>query len=113
MKYMLLLLGDEQEWANMSEADRAALMERHDAFSRALGARNALLGGEELALSSTATTVRKEDGKAIVTDGPFAEVTEHLGGFYLIEAADLDEALSYARMLPEHVEIRPVIDHSA
>lgn len=111
MKYMLLLMGNEEEWANASEAERQAVMAKHDAFSRALAARNGFVAGEELALSSTATTVRKGGGKAVVSDGPFAEVTEHLGGFYLIEAADLDEALAFAKMLPEDVEIRPVIEH--
>ena len=76
-----------------------------------------MLGGEALDSIATATTVRVVDGKTITTDGPFAETKETLGGFYLVEAADLDEAISFAAMIPgaRHgcIEVRPVWDYGA
>ncbi len=111
MKYALLIYGKEADWANASPEEMTAIFAEHGRLSDALGARN--LAGEELDMTATATTVRTADGKSIVTDGPFAETVEHLGGFYLIEAADLDEALGYAKMLSGTVEVRPVVDHCA
>ncbi len=78
----------------------AAEMEEYNAFSQHLRDRNAMLGGEALDSVATATTVRVVDGKTITTDGPFAETKETLGGFYLVEAADLDEAIGFAAMIP-------------
>ncbi len=79
--------------------------------------RGALKAGEALHPSTTATTVRVRDGQTVATDGPFAETKEVLGGFYLVEAADLDEAIAYAAMIPGavhgSVEVRPVFDFSA
>ena len=76
-----------------------------------------MLGGEALDSVATATTVRVVDGQTITTDGPFAETKETLGGFYLVEAADLDEAIAYAAMIPgaRHgcIEVRPVWDYGA
>lgn len=109
MKYALLIYGKEDEWANAGPDDMAAIFAEHGRLSEALGASN--LAGEELDMSTTATTVRTANGDSIVTDGPFAETAEHLGGFYLIEAANLDEALAYAKMLSGTVEVRPVVDH--
>jgi hypothetical protein len=78
--------------------------------------RRALIAGEALDSITTATTVRVADGKTITTDGPFAETKETLGGFYLVEAADLDEAIGYAAMIPAAaqgcVEVRPVWDYN-
>jgi hypothetical protein len=71
-----------------------------------------VVGGEELQGPSTATTVSRRNGKVIVTDGPFIESKEVIGGFALIEVADLDEALAMAREWPGTVEIRPIVDHS-
>lgn len=111
MQYLLLIYGDEKVWASRDEQERQANNERHAKFMAMLRERGALLGGEELALASTATTVRNVD-RVGVTDGPYAETAEQLGGFYLIEAADLDAALEIARLLPEPiVEVRPVIAH--
>jgi hypothetical protein len=76
-----------------------------------------MLGGEALDSTATATTVRVVDGKTITTDGPFAETKETLGGFYLVDAADLDEAIAYAAMIPGAkrgcIEVRPVWDYAA
>jgi hypothetical protein len=108
MKYALLLYGDESVWQNATDAERAEIYAKHGAFLRLLEERDAIVGGAELANSSTATTVRKQGDDVLITDGPFAEMTEHLAGFYLVSARDLDEALEFARALPSGtVEIRP------
>ena len=113
MKFMLLMYGDEKAWESQDEQHEKEAYERHDRFTQMLLARNALVGGEELTGSTTATTVRNDGDRVGVTDGPYAETAEQLGGFYLIEAADLDEAIELAKRLPEPiVEIRPVVDHS-
>lgn len=113
MKYALLIYHDEQAWERSSEAEKAECYAQHGRLHEALNAKGAWLGGEELKPTATATTLRKNgSGEVLLSDGPFAETAEHLGGFYLIEAADLDEAIAYARMLPEGtVEIRPVMPH--
>jgi len=111
MKYLLLLVGEESVWVNASEEERRQMYAMHEKLGVELARKNAFVAGEELAHSSSATTVRNEGGKSLISDGPYAEVTEHLGGFYLIEAANLDEALGYAKMLPGTVEVRPVVEH--
>ncbi len=112
MKYALLIYDDEQLWAHATPEAREAIYAEHGKLGAALEARGALHGGEELHPTAMATTLRKRAGEVLITDGPFAETTEQLGGFYLIEAEDLDAAIAYARMLPDGtVEIRPVVDH--
>ncbi|KUL31021.1 YciI family protein [Actinoplanes awajinensis] len=112
-KFMLLIHGDEARWDAMTPAEWAAHGAAHQAFNDAAGAR--VLGGEQLEASSTATTVRSGSDSQLITDGPFLETKEVLGGFYLIEAADLDEVLKLVDLLPEvhashsGVEIRPVV----
>lgn len=112
MKYALLIYGDEKVWEARDENELRQNHERHARYMELLRSRNAMAGGEELTRSATATTVRNGEAGS-VTDGPYAETAEQLGGFYLIEAADLDEAIELAKQLPEPiVEIRPVVDHS-
>ncbi|GAA1000470.1 YciI family protein [Acrocarpospora macrocephala] len=112
MKYMLLLWGDEKPWAEAGPEERERLYAEHGRFNELLASRDAARGGEELALSSSATTVRKRDGETLLTDGPFAETVEQLGGFYLVEAKDLDEALEFAKACPSDVvEVRPVVEY--
>jgi hypothetical protein len=109
MKYALLIYGNEKVWESRDESELQQNHERHARYMELLRSRNAMAGGEELTRSATATTVRNGDSGS-VTDGPYAETAEQLGGFYLIEAADLDEAIELARRLPEPiVEIRPVV----
>jgi hypothetical protein len=111
MEYALLIYGDEKVWNSRGEEEAKEHTARHMRFAAKLQERGALRGGEKLALPGAATTLRQgTDGDAVsVTDGPFAETAEVFGGFYLIEAADLDEAIAVARELPEAVvEIRPV-----
>ena len=110
MEYALLIYGDEKVWASRDEEQNRENGERHGRFATMLAERNAMRGGKELAFASTATTLRRRDDDVSITDGPFAETTEVLGGFYLIEAADLDEAIALAKELPEGVvEIRPIV----
>ncbi|HEY5848530.1 MAG TPA: YciI family protein [Microlunatus sp.] len=119
MKYLVLLAGDESVESQMSEAEVRAEMADHDAFSQAASERGTILAGEALGDSATATTLRhvagKADGQIVLTDGPYAESVEHLGGFYLIEMADLDAMTELCALLPSwySVEIRPVVDPPA
>jgi len=114
MEYALLIYGDEKVWEARTDEERRALTARHETFARMLEERGAMRGGKELALAANATTLRRErenlDDAVSVTDGPFAETAEVLGGYYIIEAADLDEAIALARQLPELVvEVRPIV----
>jgi hypothetical protein len=118
MKYMLLLYGDESRWAEMSPEDAAQDVEAWSAFSKELTESGAFLAGEGLDPTTAAITVRIKDGEVVRTDGPFAETREQLGGFYLLECKDLDEAAGWAAKVPDlgeggSVEIRPVMDYEA
>ena len=113
-KYLLLIYGDDAKWAAMTEPETEALHAGHRAFNAAAG--TAVLGGHELEPPDVATTLRADAaGRAVPTDGPFLETKEAVGGYYLIEAADLDAAIALAGRLPEvhgghsGVEIRPVV----
>ncbi|WP_026928902.1 YciI family protein [Glycomyces tenuis] len=115
-KYLLLIHGDERRWAGMPDQERQALVEGHRALVAAAG--SAVLDGRELEPASVATTLRADaEGRLAVTDGPFLETKEAVGGYYLIEAGDLDEVMALAGHLYEAtaghsgVEIRPVVDH--
>ena len=111
MQYALLIYGQERS-EEVPEDLMAAQFGAYDRFTRYLRERGAMLAGEALEPTSTATTVRVVDGKTLTTDGPFAETKETLGGFYLVEAADLDEAVRFAAMIPGatagSIEIRPI-----
>jgi hypothetical protein len=113
MKYALLLYADPNAAAPGSGIEPAPSEEWTD-YTKALMNAGAMLGGEQLDVSDTATTVRVRQGERLLTDGPFAETKEHLLGFYLIEVAGLDEALSWAQRIPfigyGTVEVRPVVE---
>lgn len=98
----------------MTEAERAAEMAAYAAYSEEMGKRGAMLGGEPLAPPTSATTVRVRGGKVLTTDGPFAETKEHLGGFYMFQCKDLDEAIEIASKIPDaltgSIEIRPILE---
>jgi hypothetical protein len=117
MKYMLLLWGDESQWTEASEEELAAQMVQWDAFTEELTKAGGFVSGEGLQPTPTATTLRVEDGERILTDGPFVETKEQLGGFYVIDCKDLDEAIEWAAKTPTaqrgSIEIRPVIDYEA
>ena len=112
-KYLVLIYGDEQQWDTMSVLEEQRIDDGHVAFIAAAGA--GVLAGGALQPSATATSLRGgPDGRPVVTDGPFLETKEALGGYYLLEAADLDAAIALAGRLPElgaghsGVEIRPI-----
>lgn len=111
MKYMLLIYGDEQAW---DEATREQCYGESAQLAQELHARGLYLAASPLRPTATATSVRVRAGKRLVTDGPFAETREQLGGYFLIDAQDLDEAIDIAGRIPGArlgtVEIRPVID---
>jgi len=108
---MLLIYGNEQAW---TEAERADCFVESTALAHQLKANGQYLATAPLQPVATATTVQMRDGKRLVTDGPFAETREQLGGYYLIDAKDLDEAISIAARIPGArkgtVEIRPVLE---
>jgi hypothetical protein len=112
-KYLLLIYGNEQAWETRSPRERTELEEGHAAFAAAAG--DAILGGHELESTAAATSLRGSvGGRPTPTDGPFLETKEALGGYYLVEAPDLDAAIALAEKLPEvaaahsGVEIRPI-----
>jgi hypothetical protein len=113
MRYLLLLHGDEPAELAMTDDERRAVLSAHGAFSARLRGAGVLVGGEPLEPSDRSATVRfPPDGRSIVSDGPYAETKEQLGGYYVLECADRDEALHYAREVPHSpglvVEVRPI-----
>jgi hypothetical protein len=118
MKYMLLLYGDESKWFDATPEDLQRSMEEYEAFGREVTEAGAWVAGEGLEATNAATTLRLRDGETVLSDGPFAETREQLGGFYVLECADLDEAVRWAAKVPAaraggSIEIRPVIDYEA
>jgi hypothetical protein len=115
MVYMLMIYSDES-WVQNSPEEMSRVMEGHKALEDDLRRAGKFRGGGGLALSGSATMVRFRSGKPVVTDGPFAETKECFGGFYLVEAESLDEALGYARRIPglpnRAIEVRAVVHHS-
>ena len=114
MKYMLLIYHDEQSWAAINEAERQQIYTEYRKLRTELQSRGQFVTGSQLQPITTATSVRVRDGKELVTDGPFAETHEQLGGYFLIEAKDLDEATSIAARIPSArtgtIEIRPLVE---
>ncbi len=117
MKYMLSIFVDESAFAERTPDQMQEDMRRWDAYTRQAVEAGVHLGGEGLAPSATATTVRFEPGgEQFVSDGPFAETKEQLGGYYLLDCKDHDDALAWAKRLPVQggsVEVRPVMDYEA
>ena len=113
MQYALLIYQAPMD-REPTQAEGEVMMQEYGAFTQGLRDRNAMAAGERLHDATSATTVRIRDGKKVVTDGPFAETKEYLGGFYIIEAPSLDGALEAAAMCPGakygSVEVRPVFD---
>jgi len=112
VKYMLLICRDEPSWDKLSSAERQKIYADTVELSEELTSRGQYLGGFPLHPSSSATSVRVRDGKRLVTDGPFAETREQLGGYMIVDVKDLDEAIAVAGRIPlartSTVEIRPV-----
>jgi hypothetical protein len=117
MKYMLLIYDAEQDWGKLSEAEQGQMYAEYGQFSQEIKTSGHYLAGAQLHPIATASSVRLRDGKQLVTDGPFAETHEQLGGYYLVEAANLDEAVALAARIPSArmgtVEVRPVVEMGA
>jgi hypothetical protein len=113
MQYLLLIYWNEAAAAAEGEAGRAALMNEYRAFTQSIIQGGQFKAGDALKPTSTATTVTVRGGKTLTTDGPFAETREQLGGYYLIEAKDLDEAIAIAARVPTakfgSIEVRPIM----
>jgi hypothetical protein len=118
VKYLLSIYVDESQFEGRTEEEGRAAMELWDAYTTETKNAGAFVAGEGLQPTATATTVRGVDGKPRVTDGPFAETKEQLGGFYMLECKDIDEAIEWAGKIPSiafggSVEVRPVMDYDA
>lgn len=115
MKYLLLIYGEERHWDTLQDSDRQKIYKEYMAFTEDIKTSGHYIGGNELQPIGTASTVRVRNGKRAVTDGPFAETKEQLGGYYLVEAKDLDEALALAARIPSvrwgAIEVRPINAH--
>jgi hypothetical protein len=116
MKYLCLIYDEEKTFTSMPKAESDAFMGEYVAFTEGIKKSGHYLGGEALKPVHTATTVRVRNGKMSTTDGPFAETKEQLGGFYMIEARDLNDAIQVAAKIPSarlgSVEVRPIEDFS-
>jgi hypothetical protein len=113
MKYLLLIYESEAGFAGMSGEEQGKIFEEYMDYTKGIRKSGNYIGGEALQAISTATTVRVKNGKTITTDGPFAETREQLGGYYLVEAKDLDEAIKLAAGIPASrtgsIEVRPIL----
>jgi hypothetical protein len=109
---MAMIYEDEARWAGLSDEERTAIRERYDAFTREVREAGIMVGGNALGATGDATTVRVRDEETLVTDGPYAEVKEALGGYYLFECETIDDAVDWAARIPSaaygFVEVRPV-----
>ena len=112
MRYLVLMYQDEKVWADATSEERQQVMAAHEAFDKAVRNQASLVAGEALASEGETTTLRHEQDRPVLTDGPFAESAEQLGGFYLVDADDLDTMLALAKLLPHDytVEIRATVD---
>jgi hypothetical protein len=112
MQYLLMIYSNEAEYAKLDSATSQKMMEEYGAFTQSIIQSGNFKAGDRLQPATAATTVRVRDGKTLTTDGPFAETREQLGGYYLIEARDLDAALAIAARIPGarygSIEVRPI-----
>ena len=112
MRYALLICGDEKGMEATSPEEASANLNEYLAFGEEMGKRGVLQGGERLRPTTDATTVRVRDGEVLASDGPFAETKEQIGGFYLVDCKDLDEAIGVASKIPGarngSIEVRPI-----
>ena len=115
MQYLLLIYGNESRWDTVPKAEQDKIMKEFMDYSRSIAESGHMRGGNELNVTATAKTVRVRDGKELVTDGPFAETKEQLGGYYLVEAKDMNEAVKLGARIPSarwgSIEVRPIIPH--
>ena len=115
MKYLCLIYSDETQWTKMPKTQSDAMMSEYMAFTADIQKSGHFLAGDELQPTTAATTIRIRNGKLSTTDGPFAETKEQLGGYYLVEARDLNEAIQVASKIPGAragtIEVRPIAMH--
>ena len=115
MRYLLLIYADEAQYASMSESESQADMAKWFEYTGAIKGSGAASAGEALQPTTTATTVRDDGGKPIVTDGPFAETKEQLGGYYVLDVENLDAAIEWAHKCPGAkygtIELRPIQEY--
>ena len=114
MKYLCLIYGDETQWQKMPKAEADKVYGEYFAFTDGIKKSGHYIGGNPLQPTHTATTVRMRNGKVSTTDGPFAETKEQLGGYYLVEAKDLNDAIQVASRIPGarlgSIEVRPIAE---
>ena len=112
MRYLLMIAGDESAIASAPAQAQTEMTDAYGEWAKVMAEKGALQGGERLRPTSDATTVRVRNGEVLATDGPFAETKEQLGGFFLVECGDLDEAIEAAAQLPGasvgSIEVRPI-----
>jgi hypothetical protein len=117
MKFLAIIYNDESSYASATPEQVGAIFQAHGEFGQAATEAGVFAGGEGLQPVATATTVRVRDGERMLTDGPYAETKEQLGGYYLLDCKDLDDALNWAARIPEaktgSIEVRPVMDYEA
>lgn len=114
MKYILLIHEEEARFGRLSESERAAFMTEYRTLIEELKASGKYQTGSQLQPTTTATSVRVRNGKRAITDGPFAETREQLGGYFLVDVGDLDEAIAVAERIPSArfgtIEVRPLVE---
>ena len=114
MRYMLLIYDAESQWASMSEQQKGQMFQEYMSFTDGIKKSGHYVSGDPLQPTGTATTVRVRNGKTASTDGPFAETKEQLGGYYIVKAANLDEATGIAARIPSarigSIEVRPIME---
>lgn len=114
MRYMLVIYGTDEDWTKLSEAELGPAMAAHQSFAEDLQSAGAFVAAEALQPSSTVTTIRLKDDEPLLTDGPYIESKEQIGGFYLIDVDNLDQALEWGKRLASFaataVAVWPVID---
>jgi hypothetical protein len=117
MKYLAIIYNDESSYVDATPEQVGEIFAAHGAFGEAAGKAGVFVGGEGLQGTNTATVVRVRDGERLLTDGPYAETKEQIGGYYLLDCKDLDDALNWASQIPEAklgaIEVRPVMDYEA
>jgi hypothetical protein len=113
MQYMLLIYGDQNGWETMSEEEQGQVFQAYGTYTQELQDSGAMVAGDALEPTQTATTVRVRNDETLTTDGPFAETKEQLGGYYIVDVSSLDEALEWAAKIPGArygaIEVRPVM----
>jgi hypothetical protein len=117
MQFLLLIYSAESAWANLGPQEQESMSQEYGKFTQGIMESGKFRGGAQLKPIASATTVRVRDGKRVTTDGPFAETKEQLGGFYLVDANDLDEAIAMAGRIPGartgSIEVRPIVVRDA